>query len=163
MRRLFAAALFVVIAGLSSQAAAADFGSRDTSAGRDIWDGILSDLDARSCEDPYVLDMISERFRHQAFNVHDAPTLRIADYYNIHEHRYVPYGEDQPIARRYCGATVVLTDAYSNEVHKREMWYLIEDRMGFVGLGDNVEFCIAGFDRWHVYSGRCRVLRPGLL
>ena len=31
--------------------------------------------------------------------------------------------------------------------------------MGFVGIGDNVEFCVSGFDRWMVYNGRCRVLR----
>jgi hypothetical protein len=149
MRRLLASALFVLIASLWSQAA---------SAGEDLWDGILSDLDARGCEDPYVLNMISERFRHQAFNVLKEPTLWIRDYYKIHEHRYIPYAEDNPIARRYCGATVALSDG-----HQREMWYLIEDRQGFVGIGDNVEFCIRGLDRWYVYNGRCRVLRPGLL
>jgi hypothetical protein len=31
--------------------------------------------------------------------------------------------------------------------------------MGFAGMGDNVEFCVSGFDRWYVYNGRCRVLR----
>ena len=31
--------------------------------------------------------------------------------------------------------------------------------MGFASIGDNVEFCVAGFDRWMVYNGRCRVLR----
>ena len=41
----------------------------------------------------------------------------------------------------------------------REVWYLIEGHMGFVGIGENVEFCVSGFDRWYVYNGRCRVLR----
>jgi hypothetical protein len=39
------------------------------------------------------------------------------------------------------------------------MWYLIEDRAGFAGLGHNVEFCLVNFDRWKVYDGLCRVLR----
>jgi hypothetical protein len=36
---------------------------------------------------------------------------------------------------------------------------LIEGRMGFAGIGENVEFCVSGFDRWLVYNGRCRVLQ----
>ena len=35
----------------------------------------------------------------------------------------------------------------------------IEEGMGFASIGDNVEFCVSGFDRWMVYNGRCRVLR----
>ncbi len=31
--------------------------------------------------------------------------------------------------------------------------------MGYAGVGNNVEFCVTGFDRWYVYSGRCRILR----
>jgi capsid protein len=58
------------------------------------------------------------------------------------------------IGRRYCGATVVLSDG-----SKRDLWYLIESRMGFVAANQNVEFCVSGFDRWFVYNGRCRVLR----
>ena len=72
---------------------------------------------------------------------------------------------DRPIARRYCGATVELSDG-----RRRDIWYLIEERMGFATLldgfhlanetrGSNVEFCVAGFDRWMVYNGACRVLR----
>ena len=62
--------------------------------------------------------------------------------------------EDRPIGRRYCGATVILSDG-----HDRDIWYLIEEGMGFASIGDNVEFCVSGFDRWYVYNGRCRVLR----
>ena len=82
------------------------------------------------------------------------PDVDIADLREIHEHRYLPYGEDWPIARRYCGATADLSDGRS-----RTIWYLIEDGMGFAGIGDNVEFCVSGFDRWMVYNGRCRILR----
>lgn len=143
MRRLLASALFAV----------AGFFATGASAG-----GLLSDHKARACEDPYVLNMIYERFRHQAFNLHHDADLRILDLTGIHEHEYQPFGEDRPIARRYCGGKVALSDG-----RRRTIWYLIEDGMGFVGLGDNVEFCISGLDRWLVYNGRCRVLRPGFL
>ena len=115
---------------------------------------LLSDHEARYCEDELILASISERFRHQTHNVPHLPHVGITDFYNIHEHRYLAYREDRPIARRYCGATVVLTNG-----HRREIWYLIEDGMGFVGIGDHVEFCVSGFDRWMVYNGACRVLR----
>ena len=42
---------------------------------------------------------------------------------------------------------------------KRSLWYLIEYGMGLASIGDNVEFCVSGFDRWLVYNGGCRVLR----
>jgi capsid protein len=87
-------------------------------------------------------------------NVPNLPDVAITDFHDIHEHRYIPDDPDNPIARRYCGATVVLSDGNS-----RDLWYLIESRMGFAGMGDNVEFCVSGFDRWYVYNGRCRVLR----
>ena len=31
--------------------------------------------------------------------------------------------------------------------------------MGFASIGDGVEFCVSGFDRWNVYNSGCRVLR----
>jgi AcrR family transcriptional regulator len=60
----------------------------------------------------------------------------------------------RPIERRYCHATARLTDGQD-----RQIWYLIEYGRGFVGIGDNVEFCVQGFDRWNVYNAACRVLR----
>jgi hypothetical protein len=118
-------------------------------------DGFLSDHEPRACDDPGILDKIAYRFRHQALMVHHDPDLRIANVYDIQERRYLPYeDEDQPIARRYCGGKAELSDG-----RVRSIWYLIEDGMGLAGIGDNVEFCVAGFDRWMVYNGACRVLR----
>ena len=57
---------------------------------------------------------------------------------------------DAPIAAR----TVILSDGDA-----RDIWYLIEEGQGYASIGDNVEFCVSGFDRWYVYNGRCRVLR----
>ena len=159
MRRLLASALLAVVAGLSPQlASAADFGEERFPWEPSIWDGILSDGVPRACEDPYILNQISERFRYQAFMVNHAPTLRISDFLDIREQRNQYFLDDSKIARRYCKGTVVLNDG-----HQHPLWYLVEDGMGFVGVGDNVEFCVLGFDRWLVYNGACRTLRPGVL
>jgi hypothetical protein len=133
---------FAAVAGILAGGGAAFAGS------------FTSNLESRACEDPLILAKITDRFRQQAFSVHHLPGLRIVDFQQIHEHRYLPYHEDWPIARRYCGATAELSDGRS-----RTIWYLIEDGMGLAGIGDNVEFCVSGFDRWMVYNGRCRVLR----
>ncbi len=108
----------------------------------------------RLCDDDAVLGRIVANFRHQVTHVPHLPNVHIVDFGRIHERRYIPYGEWHPIARRYCGATVHLSDG-----RKRAVWYLIEDRMGFASIGDGVEFCVSGFDRWRVYNGRCRVLK----
>jgi hypothetical protein len=101
-----------------------------------------------------VLKRISSKFRHQAKNVHHDDSLAISDFGNIHQHRYLDAREDRPIARRYCGAEVTLSDG-----RERTIWYLVERGAGFASIGDNVEFCVSGFDRWNVYNNACRILR----
>ncbi|MDW6021303.1 hypothetical protein SAZ10_05930 [Mesorhizobium sp. BAC0120] len=149
MRRLLVSALLAAFAGFWSHAA---------SASDLIYEsppvGIWSNLVPRYCDDPYVLSMITDRFQTQAFNVLHRPDLRITDFRHISEDRYFPYSEEWPIARRYCAAKVLMSDGY-----KRKIWYLVEDGMGIIGIGDNVEFCVSGLDRWLVYNGSCRVLR----
>jgi hypothetical protein len=157
MRCLLASAILAVFAGLWSHAASA----ADLNANREpffsndeYWD-YLSNKESRVCDDPYVLNWISSRFMTQALQVHHRPDLFIRHISGIHENRYLPFdGDYQPIARRYCDATAVMSDG-----RQRSMWYLIEDGMGLAGMGDNVEFCISGLDRWLVYNGSCRVLR----
>jgi hypothetical protein len=111
--------------------------------------------DTGVCAETWVLRKITSRFRHQVRNVPNLPDVAITDFYRIHENRYLPsLGEERPIGRRYCGATVALSSGDS-----RDIWYLIEEGQGLASIGDNVEFCVSGFDRWMVYNGRCRVLR----
>lgn len=106
------------------------------------------------CAEQRFLGKITHRFRHQVTHVPNLPDVDIVAFHDIHQHRYEGSSEKWPIGRRYCGATVALSDGES-----RPIWYLIEEGMGFASLGDNVEFCVSGFDRWYVYNGRCRVLR----
>lgn len=111
------------------------------------------DKTARDCNDTGILRKIESRFRHQVRHVPHLPDVEIVDFHGIHEHRYQPWRDDRPIARRYCGATVTLSDH-----SRRTINYLIEDEMGFASIGDNVEFCVIGFDRWMVYNGHCRLI-----
>lgn len=140
-RRFFASLIFCALA-LPLFAAPAQAG----------W--LNSDREALACGDAGVLARISSKFRHQAKNVHHEKSLAITDYGNIHEHRYLEKREDRPIARRYCGAEVTLSDGRG-----RTLWYVVERGAGFASVGDNVEFCVSGFDRWNVYNNGCRILR----
>jgi capsid protein len=115
--------------------------------------GAYSDDDG-VCGQPWVLNKITSRFSYQVHHVPHLPDVQITDFRRIHQHRYQPASETWPIGRRYCGATVSLSDG-----RDRTIWYLIEEGQGFASIGDNVEFCVSGFDRWMVYNGRCRVLR----
>lgn len=118
--------------------------------------GIVDDgvIDSGACGEAWVLNKITSRFRYQVQHVPHLPQVDIVDFRGIHEQRDLPAGDNWPIARHYCGATVALSDG-----RDRAIWYLIEEGQGFASIGDNVEFCVSGFDRWMVYNGRCRVLR----
>lgn len=120
----------------------------------------IIDYDPGICGEDRFLRAIVKRFRHQVTHVPNLPDVDIVDFRRIYEKRYLPEQERWPIARRYCGATVQLSDG-----GERPIWYLIEEGMGFASIGNNVEFCVSGFDRWYVYNGDCRVLSeppPGL-
>jgi capsid protein len=118
---------------------------------------IYQQQDSGVCADRRFLAKITNRFRYQVRNVPHLPDVAITDFQRIRATLFEPREERRPIARQYCEADVVLSDGYT-----RNIWYLIEGGMGFAGIGDNVEFCVDGFDRWYVYNGRCRVLRPGV-
>lgn len=107
------------------------------------------------CGKDAVLSRIANRFSYQVRHVPNLPQVEIVDFYRIGETRHLPQIIDErPIDRRYCHARVALSDG-----NDRDIWYLIERPMGFAGFGSNVEFCVSGFDRWHVYGGRCRTVR----
>ena len=111
--------------------------------------------DSGVCAERWVLRKITSRFAYQVRNVPNLPDVGITDFQRIRENRYLPaLGEERPIGRRYCEATVILSDG-----NGREVWYLIEEGQGLASIGDNVEFCVAGFDRWNVYNSGCRILR----
>ncbi|MCC5778015.1 hypothetical protein H7H48_03060 [Nitratireductor sp. B36] len=141
MARFLALAAGLAASFLSMQAMAADpVGSY----------GAVDDV----CADARVHSTIQKRFRYQVTHVPNLPNVDIVDFYGSYQTRYSPSSYDSPIERRYCRATARLSDG-----RDRTIWYLIEYGQGFAGLGNNVEFCVSGFDRWNVYDGHCRVLR----
>ena len=116
--------------------------------------GVYQDAYSGACSQRWVLGTITSRFRHQVTHVPNLPNVAITDFQNIRENRYLPSQEDWPIGRTYCDATVILSDGDA-----RDIWYLIEEGQCYASIGNNVEFCVSGFDRWYVYNGACRVLR----
>lgn len=134
-------ALVAALSGMAAPAAAADLVAVDVSR-------------PGACANSSVLHRIRHRFDHQVRNVPHLPNVAIEDFYRIRETRHVPQRANRPVDRRYCNATVALSNGAS-----RTVWYFIERPMGFAGIGSNVEFCVSGFDRWHVYGGRCRTAR----
>ncbi|MGH2339859.1 hypothetical protein ACRC7T_00065 [Segnochrobactraceae bacterium EtOH-i3] len=69
------------------------------------------------------------------------------------------------IGRRYCKVKVELSEGKSTEA-----FYLVEEKMNFAsapwprGTGWamrwGTDVCVVGTDKWHVYDGDCRTLRP---
>lgn len=108
-----------------------------------------------TCGQAHVLNRIVNKFSYQVRHVPYLPQVSIVNFSDVRQNRYEPSREPElaAVARHYCRATAHLSDG-----HQRPVWYLIEEGQGFVGVGDNVEFCVAGFDRWHVYNGKCRTL-----
>jgi capsid protein len=109
-----------------------------------------------TCGQARVLNRIVSNFSYQVQHVPDLPQVAIDDFSNVHQTRYEPSVDPEmaAVARHYCRATAHLSDG-----KERSIWYLVEEGQGFASTGDNVEFCLAGFDRWRVYDGSCRTLR----
>ncbi len=108
----------------------------------------------RVCDDQAVLHSISKRFGYQVRHVPHLPDVDIVDFNRIHQHRFIPATERIRTSQRFCMATATLSDG-----RRRSVWYVIESGMGFASIGDGVQFCVSGFDRWFVYDGSCRILR----
>lgn len=105
------------------------------------------------CGAPQVLGRIAEKFayadRHVTFT-----GLAIEHIGEVRESK-LDGGPPGLIDRRYCRATAWMSDGQKSDVA-----YLIESKQGFASLGWNVESCLPKFDRWRVYDGWCRSIRP---
>ncbi len=106
------------------------------------------------CGQKAVLGVIDHNFDYRdAHYLHAG--LDIVDFRDAHLVSYRPSDETHLVGRTYCQATAVL-----NDNRPRPVWYLIETTMGYAGIGDNVEYCVAGLDPWHVYGAYCASVRP---
>lgn len=142
-RATLAAAIVTPLAFAAMSAKAADYiGSAPSAA------------DAGICSEQSVLRRVVSGFRYQVRHVPHLPQVGISAVSDVRLTRYEPKNNPAQIERTYCKANAVLSDG-----EHRAVWYLIEEGQGFAGIGRNVEFCVSGFDRWHVYDANCRVLR----
>ncbi|QND52551.1 hypothetical protein HB779_12025 [Phyllobacterium sp. 628] len=109
-----------------------------------------------TCGKSGVLNRIVSRFSYQVHHVPGLEQVAIKDFSNVQQQRYEPSADPQmsAVARHYCQATAHLSDG-----NQRPVWYVVEEGQGFASIGNNVEFCVAGFDRWNVYNGACRSLK----
>ncbi len=106
------------------------------------------------CGHRSVVGHIQRNFSYQVAHVPHLPDVEIVDLYGAHVTRSEPSTINSPIERLYCSGTARLTSG-----EDRPIWYMIEYGQGFASIGDNIEFCVLGFDRWNVYNAACRVLR----
>lgn len=106
-----------------------------------------------SCESPWVLDYIRERYQRK-FKSYAKTDLLIVDIRHPTLRHERERDEEHRVGRQYCHATVVMTDR-----KKRDLFYLLEYPWGYAGQLTHVEFCIPGFDRWHVYGKQCSTVR----
>ena len=105
-----------------------------------------------SCDAPRVHARIVSRF-----NRADATLwykgIRMSSIGRAYEKNYNIYPSSQ-INRRYCRGKAAMANG-----RYRNVYFLIEEKMGLAGIGWEVEYCLRGSDYWHAYGGSCRVLR----
>ncbi len=79
--------------------------------------------------------------------------VALGELYDIHQKRMI-VADRHGIDRRFCRASSEMSDGRKRTVH-----FLIEQGMGYAGYSWNVEYCIAAFEPWKTYDGRCRSIR----
>lgn len=110
-------------------------------------------LTVPGCDSPWTLATIKWRFFHKEVRYWQS-SLRIAGIEGIHETAFRPWSSNT-IARRFCSATVLMSDGVARPMH-----YLIAENLGPIGVGFGVEWCVVGLDRNLAYAPACRAVRP---
>ncbi|MFD1197540.1 phage portal protein [Brucella gallinifaecis] len=153
-RKLDRIGQFSQAALLAASALALTFASMPASAADYLTSAPAAIADAGLCNQQSVLRRVVADFRYQVHHVPHLPQVGISAMSDVRLTRYEPKNNPAQIERTYCQATAVLSNG-----QYRPVWYMIEEGQGFAGVGNNVEFCVEGFDRWYVFDASCRVLR----
>lgn len=106
-----------------------------------------------ACAEPLALGTISMRFA-ETERMYWQSALNINGFSNVREIAYRPWGESF-LPRRFCSATVVLSDAKQHAVY-----YSIVADSSFTGWTWGVDWCIVGLDRNLAYAPDCKMARP---
>lgn len=147
-RKIAAALLCVLFAGLATPAPAANPFEMNFYLSGPRYDGVLP-----PCEYPYVLQRIQSRFGTKESRFWDSD-LRIVTFEGIRETAFRPWAA-QTIPRRYCSAIAVTSDGVRRPVH-----YSIAEDMGMIGANWGVEWCVVGTDRNWANNPACQAARP---
>jgi hypothetical protein len=106
-----------------------------------------------SCADPSVFERIQSRFHAREAEFWKSG-LEIVGIHQVREIGFRSNGLDL-IPRRYCVAT-----AQMNNQSVREVSYSIDEDLGIIGWGFDVEWCLEGLDRNYTYAPDCKIARP---
>lgn len=143
-----AATAVVVIAGCSAALAAMDRPQVPAEKRYDSYSGELP-----GCADFWVSERIRTRFQARESEFWKSG-LEIVRLDQPQEIGFRSNGLDY-IPRRYCVAKAVM-----NDKAVREVSYSIEQDLGIIGWGFDVEWCIQGLDRNYAYEPNCKIARP---
>jgi hypothetical protein len=105
------------------------------------------------CSDPGVLGEISSSFAGREAEYWGSG-LGIDAFESVSEFGYRSNGASF-IPRRYCRA-----EALFNDGRRRRVVYNIGEKLGFIGIGSGVTWCVSGLDRNHAFSPNCRAAGP---
>lgn len=111
------------------------------------------DRDLPACDDPAVLDRITDRFSQKEGYYWDT-SLEIVSYDRVRLVAAAPWGLDH-IPRNYCTARALLNDRSFHEVS-----YSVAEDQGMIGFGIGVEWCVQGLDRNLAYAPGCAMAKP---
>jgi hypothetical protein len=114
----------------------------------DSYQGVLP-----GCADPPVFERIQSRFHAREAEFWESG-LEIVGLDQVREIGFRSNGLDL-IPRRYC-----IARAEMNNQSVREVSYSIDEDLGIIGWGFDVEWCVEGLDRNYAYAPDCKIARP---
>lgn len=154
------AGLFIALATLSFTgmvAGAADYYGpssppQDPASEKRVYFSHNSEPRIPTCEDSSVKNAVKRQIAAAIPLYYD--DRRIDDMLKIRQSGYW-VGRPSPLARRYCHAQAILSDG-----SHQTLYYQVTEHSGFLGLSWGVDACLQGLDRWRVFDGNCRRVRP---
>lgn len=147
-RVLFLAA---IASGIGASCAPAALQARPQVPAEDRYDSYQGVLPG--CADPAVFERIQSRFAAREGEFWKSG-LQIVGLDQIREIGFRSNGLDL-IPRRYC-----IAKAEMNNQSRRDVSYTIDEDLGIIGMGFDVEWCIDGLDRNYAYAPDCKMARP---
>lgn len=105
------------------------------------------------CQDQHILQRIARHF-HQAEVEYWSSGLAIVAFDKVRETGYRSNGIDY-IPRRYCHASALMNDGKA-----RQVVYSVGEKLGMIGWGAGVEWCIVGLDRNYAWGRACKAAMP---